>query len=131
MCQVIRKDVVEEDGKGQPQMLDVELEWDPCPGDQFQVVRGGPDFAQCMQDVPRGSLQPVLVKHWWDTRGYYMWDVYRIGACGREIEPDSVGSYEKSQECSDTTAFGRKVGFSCSRRPFRKLVSVCPWMARY
>lgn len=69
VCQVIRKDVVEEDGKGQPQMLDVELEWDPCPGDQFQVVRGGPDFAQCMQDVPRGSLQPVLVKHWWHTRG--------------------------------------------------------------
>jgi hypothetical protein len=130
VCQVVRKDVVEEDDKGAPEVLDVELEWDPCPGDQFQVVRGGKDFAQCMKTAEVGSLQPVLVKQWWDTRGYYTWDVYKIGECSREIEPNSQGSYEKSAECNDDSMFGRNTGFKCSRRPFKRLVSICPWMAR-
>jgi hypothetical protein len=26
--------------------------------------------------------------------------------------------------------FGNKVGFSCNRKPFAKLVDICPWMAR-
>ncbi len=130
VCQIVRKDVVETAENGDPEILDVELEWDPCPGDQFQVVRGGKEFAACMQNQEVGSLVPVHVKHWWDERGYYTWDVYKVGACGREIEPDSEGSYEKSQECSDDTMFGRTAGFKCSRRPFKRLVSVCPWMAR-
>jgi hypothetical protein len=130
VCQVIRKDVVEENDKGEPEIMDIELEWDPCPGDQFQVVRGGKDFATCMQKVEVGSLQPVLVKRWWDTRGYFTWDVYKVGECAREIEPDSEGSYEKSAECNDDSMYGQTTGFKCSRRPFKKLVSVCPWMAR-
>ena len=130
VCQIVRKDVVETAENGDAEIMDVELEWDPCPGDQFQVVRGGKEFAACMQTQEVGSLVPVQVKHWWDERGYYTWDVYKVGACGREIEPDSEGSYEKSQECSDDTMFGRTAGFKCSRRPFKRLVSVCPWMAR-
>lgn len=129
-CQLVRKDVVEEDDKGEAQVVDVELEWDPCPGDQFQVVRGGKEFAACMGQYEVGSMLPVLVKHWWDNRGYYVWDVYQVGQCKREIEPDSEGSYEKSQECSDTEMYGHGTGFSCSRRPFKDLVSTCPWMAR-
>jgi len=50
---------------------------------------------------------PYLVKHWWDDRGYFVWDVYKVGACSRDIEPGSEGSYEKSQECSDQTNYGR------------------------
>jgi len=129
-CQIVRRDVVETDEKGDPEILDVELEWDPCPGDQFQVVRGGKAFAKCMQQYEVGKLVPVLVKHWWDDRGYYDWDVYKVGSCERDIEIDAEGSYEKSQECSDESAYGRAIGFSCSRRPFKGLVSTCPWMAR-
>ncbi len=129
-CQLVRRDVVEEDDKGVAQVVDVELEWDPCPGDQFQVVRGGKDFAACMQQYEVGKLLPVLVKHWWDNRGYYVWDVYQVGQCKREIEPKSEGSYEKSQECSEVEMYGHDSGFSCSRRPFKGLVSTCPWMAR-
>jgi|GEM_PF-693199 len=129
-CQIVRRNVVETDETGEPEILDVELEWDPCPGEQFQVVRGGKAFAKCMQQYEVGKLVPVLVKHWWDDRGYYDWDVYKIGNCEREIEVDAEGSYEKSQECSDESAYGRAVGFSCSRRPFKGLVSACPWMAR-
>jgi hypothetical protein len=129
-CQLVRRDVVETDEKGEPEIMDVELEWDPCPGDQFQVVRGGKEFAKCIAQYEVGKLLPVLVKHWWDDRGYYVWDVYKIGDCAREIEPGAEGSYEKSQECSDDTAYGRSNGFSCNRRPFKGLVSTCPWMAR-
>jgi hypothetical protein len=130
VCQIVRKDIVEKDDKGEAEILDVELEWDPCPGDQFQVVRGGRDFAACMKDAEVGSLVPVQVKHWWDDRGYFTWDVYKIGNCAREIEANSEGSYEKSQECSDEVMYGRTAGVSCSRRPFKQLVQVCPWMAR-
>lgn len=129
-CQLVRKDVVEVDEKGATQVVDVELEWDPCPGDQFQVVRGGAEFAACMDQYEVGKLLPVLVKHWWDNRGYYVWDVYQVGKCKREIEPESEGSYEKSQECSDVEMYGHGTGFSCSRRPFKDLVATCPWMAR-
>ena len=129
-CQLVRRDVVETNEKGEAEILDVELEWDPCPGDQFQVVRGGKEFARCMAQYEVGKLLPVLVKHWWDDRGYYVWDVYKIGNCTREIEAGAEGSYEKSQECSDQSMYGRPAGFSCNRRPFKGLVSTCPWMAR-
>jgi len=129
-CQLIRRDVVEENEKGEPQVMDIELEWDPCPGDQFQVVRGGKEFAACMQKYEVGKLLPVLVKHWWDDRGYYVWDVYKVGDCARDIEYGAEGSYEKSQECNDQIRYGHPSGFSCSRRPFKGLVTTCPWMAR-
>lgn len=129
-CQLVRRDEVEVNANGETEVVDIELEWDPCPGDQFQVVRGGKEFASCMKQYETGRLLPVLVKHWWDNRGYYVWDVYQVGECKREIEPDSEGSYEKSQECSDVEAYAHPIGFSCSRRPFKGLVNTCPWMAR-
>lgn len=129
-CQVMRKDVVEVNDKGEPEILDVEFEWDPCPGDQFQVVRGGKEFAACMGQYDVGQMVPVWVKHWWDDRGYYTWDIYKVGECKRDIETGVEGSYEKSAECSDSTMYGKTTGFACSRRPFKKLVGICPWTAR-
>lgn len=130
VCQIIRRDAVEVDDKGTVEQVDIELEWDPCPGDQFQVIRGGSEFAACTAQYKVGDYVPVRVKHWWDGRGYYRWDVYQVGDCARTVEPDAEGSYEKSQECSDLKQFGRTAGFDCNRRPFKKLVRVCPWMAR-
>jgi hypothetical protein len=129
-CQLVGRDVVDVNDQGEAEVLDVELEWDPCPGDQFQVVRGGKQFAKCMEQYEVGKLLPVLVKHWWDDRGYFVWDVYKIGNCERPIESESEGSYEKSQECSEQKNYGLPNGFSCNRRPFKGLVSTCPWMAR-
>ncbi len=130
VCQLIRREVVERDEHGNPLQVDVELEWDPCPGDQFQVVRGGAEFARCMAQYTVGQALPVNVVHWWDSRGYYVWDVESVGACRREVEPTSEGSFEKSQECHDVQSHGFNVGFECNRRPFERLVSVCPWMVR-
>jgi hypothetical protein len=129
-CQIVRRDVVEVNDKAETEVLDVEIEWDPCPGDQYQVVRGGKEFAACMQRYNDGQLVPVLVKHWWDDRGYFVWDVYKVGECARDIESYSEGSYEKSQACTDLVMHGRAAGFSCDRRPFKGLVATCPWLAR-
>lgn len=129
VTQYVRKDVVIADEKGTPTLIDVELEWDPCPGDQFQVVRGDTAFAECMGQYQIGDLLPVVAEHRWDTRGYWEWDVAQVGACPRPIE-DGEGAYEKSQECKDVVDYGTRTGFKCSRRPFAELVSVCPWMAR-
>ncbi len=106
-CQIVRRDTVEQDQNGVAQLVDLELEWDPCPGDQFQVIRGGREFAACMKRYEVGMLVPVLVKQWWDERGYYTWDVYQVGQCARTIEPNAEGSYEKSQDCRSRRGTGR------------------------
>lgn len=130
VCQLIERDVVERDADGNATLVDLELEWDPCPGDQFQAVRGGAEFARCMERYEVGDAVPVTIRHWWDTRGYYRWDLESVGDCAHEIEPDASGSFEKSQECHDVVQHGAVVGFECNRQPFEELVSVCPWMAR-
>lgn len=130
VCQIIRRDAVERSPDGSVEQVDLELEWDPCPGDQFQVIRGGAAFARCTAQYRIGDLVPVKVVHWWDSRGYYVWDIERVGDCARTVEASSEGSYEKSQECRDTALHGRRYGFECNRRPNENLVSVCPWTAR-
>jgi hypothetical protein len=127
VCQVIRRTVVERTPDGRPLLLDVELEYDACPGDQLHLVRGGAAFARCMARYADGDLVPVRLRHWWDTRGYYTWDIYQVGACARPIEPDGDGSFARSQECRDHVAYGHANGLYCRRRPRAGLVSVCPW----
>ena len=129
VCQLIRREVVSVDEKG-PVILDVELEWDPCPGDQFQVVRGGREFAACMAKYKIGDFLAVHVVRHWDTRGYYEWDLSLVGDCPHEIEWDADGSYEKSQECTDDLSHNVPVGFKCSRQPVAKLLQICPWTQR-
>ena len=128
--QIVRRTVVERDDKAVVQMVDLELEWDPCPGDQFQVVRGNQEFAKCTEHLKSGAYATVHVRHFWDPRGYYRWDITQLAGCARTIETTSEGSYEKSQECHSDDAYGMSVGFTCSRKPFRELVAICPWMAR-
>jgi hypothetical protein len=130
VCEIVRKDEVEVDEQGATESVDVEFVWDSCPGEQLQVVRGGKDFAACMKKYEVGKRAPVFVKHWWDERGYFAWDVYMIGDCLRYIEESSVGSYEKVQECSDDDMYGKITGFSCRRRSFETMATVCPWLAR-
>jgi hypothetical protein len=128
--QIVRKEVVEKGADGTADQIDFELEWDSCPGDQFQVIRGGRAFAECTAKYNVGDEVPVYVRHWWDDRGYYRWDIERLGDCWHAIEPNAVGSYEKGQECRPTKNYGFVNGFRCNRKPFRALVQRCPWMQR-
>ncbi|HRG95950.1 MAG TPA: hypothetical protein PLR99_06870 [Polyangiaceae bacterium] len=131
VLQLVNRTDVEHNDKGEVDQADFEFEWDPCPGDQFQVVRGGHDFAKCMEKYEKGDYVSVEVKHYWDPHGFYKWDVEKVGDCRRDIEDDSEGSFEKSQECTEHKMYGRESGFDCSRRPFKRLVGICPWMARH
>lgn len=131
VVQIVAKRRVEADAENKTSLvLDMEVEWDPCPGDQYQVIRGDKDFAACTKKYKVGDYVPVVVRHIWDPRGYYTWDIERVGDCPRAMERESAGSYEKSQECHEVTHHGHKVGFECSRKPFRDLVKRCPWTAR-
>lgn len=129
-CQIVSKYVVEQDDKGEPTQVDVEMEWDPCPGDQVQMVRGGADFAKCMAKWNPGDYVPVKVVHFFDSRGYWDWDLYEIGGCARPIESGSYGSYAKSRECSDAKTHGHPYGFDCALLPEKRLGGICPWMKR-
>lgn len=130
VCQIIRLDVLGTTDNGQPNQIEVELEWDPCPGEQYQVIRGGQDFAACMARFHVGDMTSVGVVQRWDEHGYYTWDIHRVGECRRDPNGGSDGSYEKSQECNDVKLQGAPYGFRCSKRPEDKLVRVCPWMKR-
>lgn len=130
VCQVVSRHVVDTDADGGAELVDIELEWDPCPGDQFQVIRGDKAFAACTAKYEPGTYVPVRVTQWWDERGFYRWDIHQVGDCTRKIEPEAEGSYEKSQECTEVVQYGHTTGFDCLRRPEHKLVSICPWMAR-
>ncbi len=130
VCQLIRRDVVEQDEKGGPKLVDIELEWDPCPGEQYQVVRGGHDFATCTAKYKMGDFVPVTVVHHWDTRGFYTWDLSRVGDCNHIVDWEAEGSFEKSQKCTKAESYGAVNGFVCSRRPTGRLLAVCPWTAR-
>lgn len=89
------------------------------------------DLRKYPYDTQNLAIQiPVVVKHFGDPHGYYRWDIEKLGDCERPIETKTPGSYEKGQECREVSHFGRKAGFDCSRKPFKGLVSRCPWMAR-
>lgn len=130
VCQIIQREVVDQDASGKPTQISLELEWDPCPGDQFQVIRGGAEFAACTERYLVGDLVSVGVRQRWDPHGYYTWAIVRVGECRRDPDDGDEGSYEKSQECSDVKLQGMPYGFVCSRKPTGELARVCPWMRR-
>jgi hypothetical protein len=130
VVQITGKTVVDADENGTPLLIDVQMEWDACPGDQVQVVRGGTEFARCLASVKVGDYTAVKVTHLWDSRGFYSWDLSNVGGCNHPIERNTPGSYERSQECEATSSHGHRDGFVCDRRPYRELLAVCPWMGR-
>ncbi len=130
VCQITAITPVELDAAGETSLVDVQIEWDPCPGDQVQVIRGGADFAKCMARWSSGDLVPAKVLHFWDTRGYWTSEVYELAGCARPFQVDGVGDYTKSRECRDKASHGRADGFDCSLLPEARLAALCPWMKR-
>ena len=128
--QMVRKDIVEKDANGATLQVDYEVEWDACPGDQFQVIRGSKAFAECTDKYGVGDTVPVYVTHFWDERGFYRWDIERMGDCWRAIEPDSPGSYEKGQECKRRAEPRLQDRVHVQPEAVPPLVKRCPWMAR-
>lgn len=127
---LVARTPVQKNAEGVVTLTDFELEWDPCPGDQYEYVRGGRAFSACMAKYEPGDYLAVNVVHYWDTHGFYRWDVYRVGDCARDVEPTSEGTYDKSQECKTHKMYGENAGFDCDRTSPANLTAVCPWLAR-
>jgi hypothetical protein len=122
--------VVQKAETGEAELADYDLEWDPCPGDQMQTIRGNGAFATCMARYVPGDYLPAKVVHYWDSRGFWRYDLTEVGGCVHPVEPDAPGAFELSQECTDVQSFGVTTGFSCRRRPEHGLITTCPWMAK-
>ncbi|MCC6644962.1 MAG: hypothetical protein IT374_05245 [Polyangiaceae bacterium] len=130
VVQLVRYDAPETGDDGKPLYADVELEWDPCPGDQIEVVRGDAAFAACMAKHELGEMLVAEVRTAWDARGFYRWDITKVADCDRPPQAGDTASFEKIQECGDVTLHGQKAGYRCLRKPYADLIKICPWMRR-
>lgn len=125
-----RMRVVRRDENGTPLATDVELSYRECPGDQDEVIRGGPNFSACMAKYKRGDKVKVKIVHKWDPEGHYRWDVTDVGDCKRTADESDEASYAMVRECEDWKASGVTVGFQCNIAPKKTLLKQCPWFAK-
>jgi hypothetical protein len=125
---ILRNDAVRVDDAGRPRIVDVDIDWRECPGEQLENVRGDAAFAACVGKFASGSVVPVRVEHRWAEREeHYTWHVSEIGGCPRAYDAEDKGSFTLVQECVDVKEHGEVVGFRCDRVPKADLVAKCPW----
>lgn len=128
--EISRMDVVQRDAKGKALTKDVEFSYKDCPGVQVEVVRGGAEFAECMDRYKIGEKVAVKIEYHWDAAGYWDWDIHAMGVCKRPPEYGDEASFDTVQECEDVVSNGAKVGFHCNRLPQKHLLQKCPWFGR-
>jgi hypothetical protein len=119
------------DAKGIPADVDVEVQYDECPGgQQLEIVRGDAAFAQCMKRHAPGAKVVAKIEHHWDDRGFWDWDIHELGGCKRPPDKDDINSFDTVQECEPIVSNGVNEGFRCNRIPQRELLKKCPWFGR-
>lgn len=128
--EISRMDVVQRDAKGKSLTKDVEFTYSDCPGVQVEVIRGGAEFADCMDRYKIGEKVPVKIEYHWDKAGQWDWDIHSMGVCKRPPEYGDEASFDTVQECEDIVSNGAKVGFHCNRLPQKHLLQKCPWFGR-
>ena len=124
-----RVTVIRTDDKGAPLTGDVEVDWDDCPGDQKEVIRGDAAFVACVSKLPINSKQSVKVR-WSAGEQAHDWEILALGPCPRTPDPDDETSFDMVQECEPVVEHGANVGFHCNRVPKKALVAKCPWFKR-
>jgi hypothetical protein len=129
--QVTRISPVRSDETGAVLTMDVEISYDECPGTQTEVLRGGKEFAACMQKVKVGDKAKVKLEHHWDPEGHYVFEVYEVQGCARPPDPNDEAGYKLVRECSDWNVNGSRVGFQCNYTGKKELSKTCPWFKRH
>jgi hypothetical protein len=127
---ISRVDTVRSDENGQPLLVDVEFDWEACPGEQLEVIRGSAEFAKCIAKHHVGEELPVKVEHRKLSDGHWDWDVHQLGDCARPPDIHDESSFDMVQECRDIEEHDVVVGFECDREPHPDVLAACPWFQR-
>lgn len=130
--EVTRMTAVRKDEMGAPLTMDVEISYVECPGTQIEVMRGGKEFAACIQQKAKvGDKVNVKIDHRWDPEGHYAFSVTEVQGCPRPPDPNDEASYKLVRECSDWTVNGTRVGFQCNYQNKKELNKKCPWFFKH
>ncbi len=125
--QIARTQVVKTGGG---RVIDVELEYADCPGEQQEIFQGDASFAECLAKYKIGEKVPASIAWSRLPDGHYDSEVTRIGDCPRKRDENDERSYEVVHECKDILVNGVVVGFRCDRKPTPELLAKCPWFRR-
>jgi hypothetical protein len=129
--EIIRTEVIRADDKGEPLTIDVEMQFEDCPGDQRKTIRGDRQFSACMRRYKTGEIVPVTIDHAPNEWGDLVPQITKIGECDHRLDPNDEASFEIVQVCSDLVVNSVRVGFRCDRRPSKELLAKCPWFRRH
>ncbi len=111
-------------------IIDVELEYPDCPGEQQEIFQGDAAFAACVAKYKIGEIVPATVTWARLPDGHYDSEVDRVGDCPNKHDENDDRSYEVVHECRDVVVNGSTVGFHCDRKPSPELLAKCPWFRR-
>ncbi|MCB1176349.1 MAG: hypothetical protein KDK36_02110 [Leptospiraceae bacterium] len=126
-----RIEIVREGEDKKPILIDVELNYPDCPGDQIEIIRAGKDFAECFLTKHKvNDIAKAKILWKWRDLGFYKWDVIGLSGCERVVDPEEEGSYDMIEECEDFLEYGAVVGFRCKRVATADLIAACPWFRR-
>lgn len=129
--EVTRISAVRKDETGKVLSVDVEFSYVECPGTQIEVIRGGADFAACIQQkVKVGDKVKARLEHHWDPEGHYDYDVFEVNGCPRPPDPNDEASFKMIRDCADWNVNGTRVGFQCSYVDKKALNKKCPWFVK-
>lgn len=130
--EITRMDFVNVNEKNEPVTIDIEISYNQCPGNQYEVIRGDAEFASCILKTGKKVGEKFLVEIvWkWNPLGYYKWFVVKLDSCERKVDPLDEVSYDLVEECEDYKVYGNVVGFTCRRIPSGNLIQSCPWFRR-
>jgi hypothetical protein len=130
--EITRKDVVVYDNDKKPMVMDLEINYRDCPGNQVEVIRGGKEFANCINSTGKslGDKIHIDIKWEWSDSGYYKWTVIKVDSCERVIDPFDGVSFDLVEECEDYLVYGNQIGFVCKKIPTDSLIKSCPWFRK-
>jgi hypothetical protein len=129
--EITRIATIRKDEQGKPLTMDVEFSYFECPGTQVEVMRGGKEFAECVQsNVKLGDKVPIKLEHHWDPEGHFDYDVFEVKGCKRPPDPNDEAGYKMVRECFDWNVNGTRVGFQCNYTDKKDLNKKCPWFKK-
>ncbi len=123
-------EVVARDAKNEPQIIEVQVEYPDCPGEQLETLQGNVDFTRCALKYKIGEEVAAQIEWGPTDYGHYDSEIIKLGDCARKRDPRDARSYEVVQSCADVNVNGVKAGFHCDRKPTKELLGKCPWFAR-